>query len=125
MVFRRNSVTFSHICSYALLYGRPPFETSDVKKTYKKIKECQYSFNEDINISQMARNLISKMLVVDPYKRLTLDQVRDHPFLNEHKIPRNLPTSILAAALPKSYHDQYPRGRSSLTSQFSKNFEKT
>ena len=23
---------------YALLYGRPPFETSDVKKTYKKIK---------------------------------------------------------------------------------------
>lgn len=23
---------------YALLYGRPPFETSDVKKTYKRIK---------------------------------------------------------------------------------------
>ena len=26
---------------FALLYGRPPFETSDVKKTYKRIKECQ------------------------------------------------------------------------------------
>lgn len=31
---------------YALLYGKAPFETSDVKKTYKKIKECQYTFNE-------------------------------------------------------------------------------
>jgi len=31
---------------YALLYGRPPFETSDVKKTYKRIKEGQFSFND-------------------------------------------------------------------------------
>lgn len=30
---------------YTLFYGRPPFETSDVKRTYKRIKECQYTFN--------------------------------------------------------------------------------
>ena len=26
------------VIMYALLYGRPPFETNDVKKTYKRIK---------------------------------------------------------------------------------------
>ena len=26
------------VVMYTLLYGRPPFETSDVKKTYKRIK---------------------------------------------------------------------------------------
>lgn len=60
------------VIMYTLLYGRPPFETSDVKKTYKRIKECQYTFNEDISVSPNAKNLISKVLVLDPSKRLTL-----------------------------------------------------
>jgi serine/threonine protein kinase len=57
---------------YTLLYGRPPFETSDVKKTYKRIKEAQYTFNEEVDVSQNAKNLISRILVVDASKRLTL-----------------------------------------------------
>lgn len=66
---------------YALLYGRPPFETSDVKKTYKKIRECQYAFNDEVHVSNNAKSLITKLLVLDPAKRLTLDQIRSHPFL--------------------------------------------
>lgn len=31
------------IC-YALMFGRPPFETNEVKMTYKKIKSCDYTF---------------------------------------------------------------------------------
>ena len=31
------------IC-YALLYGKPPFETSEVKATYARIKVCKYDF---------------------------------------------------------------------------------
>ena len=65
------------------------------------------------------------MLIIDPTKRLTLDQVRDHPFLNEFRIPKTLPVSILTNSLPKTFLDQYPRGRSSLASQFlCKNTEK-
>lgn len=88
---------------YALLYGRPPFETSDVKKTYKKIRQCQYAFNDDISISNNAKNLISKLLILDPTKRLTLDQIKSHPFLNDSKMPETLPVSILNQALPKSF----------------------
>ena len=65
------------------------------------------------------------MLIVDPAKRLTLEQVKDHPFLNEYKIPKSLPSSILTNSLPKSFLEQYPRGRSSLRSQVNhKNLEK-
>lgn len=95
------------VIMYALLYGRPPFETNDVKKTYKRIKECQYTFNDEINVSHNAKNLISRIMIVDPSKRLTLDQILCHPFINSNKIPTNLPVSCLSSPLPKSYIEQY------------------
>lgn len=101
---------------YTLLYGRPPFETSDVKKTYKRIKECQYTFNEDIPVSNNAKNLISKLLVVDPSKRLTLDQVLVHPFMTNNRIPKQLPSSVLTQALPRSIADQYTTNPQALSS---------
>ena len=84
------------------MYGRPPFETSDVKKTYRRIKECQYTFNEDLQISSNAKNLISKLLVVDPTKRLTFDQILVHPFMTSNRIPKQLPTSVLTQGLPRN-----------------------
>lgn len=39
------------VIAYALAIGRPPFETNDVKTTYTKIKNCNYSYPEDANIS--------------------------------------------------------------------------
>ena len=48
--------------SYAMLIGKPPFETPDVKTTYKKIRMNSYNFPEHIIISDSARNLITKIL---------------------------------------------------------------
>jgi polo-like kinase 1 len=31
---------------YTLIIGKPPFETTDVKTTYKRIRACAYSFPE-------------------------------------------------------------------------------
>jgi len=39
------------VIAYALAIGRPPFETNDVKTTYTKIKNCNYSYPEDANVS--------------------------------------------------------------------------
>lgn len=58
---------------YTQLIGKPPFETPEVKTTYKKIKACSYSFPEHVTISENARNLITKILVLDPSKRPTLE----------------------------------------------------
>jgi polo-like kinase 1 len=40
---------------YTLLIGKPPFETSDVKSTYRRIRMNSYVFPEHIPISNGAR----------------------------------------------------------------------
>jgi polo-like kinase 1 len=81
---------------YTLIIGKPPFETSDVKATYRRIKMNAYSFPEHVVISENARDLISKLLVGDPKQRLTLEETANHPFLNGGNVPRTLPQSFLA-----------------------------
>jgi len=49
-----------------MLIGRPPFETTEVKKTYQRIKRNAYTFPDYIPISDAAKSLISRLLVLDP-----------------------------------------------------------
>ena len=58
---------------YTLLIGKPPFETSDVKTTYRRIRMNAFSFPEHVSISEAAKSLISSILVTDPLKRLSVD----------------------------------------------------
>lgn len=84
---------------YTLIIGKPPFETSDVKTTYKKIRMNSYAFPEHVTISDAAKDLISKILIGDPLQRPTLDQIIAHEFLNNGSlgsIPKTLPQSFLA-----------------------------
>ena len=86
--------------------GRPPFETPDVKSTYKKIKMCAYTFPEHIPLSEDVKNIITRVLVKNPSKRLSLDEVLAHPFLNSTGIPKFLPLSTLACPPSKNYLNQ-------------------
>lgn len=97
---------------YTLLIGKPPYETPDVKTTYKKIKSNSYSFPEHVPISDVAKNLISKILVLEPSKRPTLDEILQHPFINHGgTIPKLLPVSTLACPPSASYMKQFlPQG---------------
>ena len=89
---------------YTLIIGKPPFETRDVKTTYKRIKMNAYSFPDTAIISEAAKNLISQILVTDPAKRPTLDQILTHDFFNQGtSIPKLLPTSTLACTPSLSY----------------------
>ena len=60
------------VIMYTLLFGRPPFETSDVKRTYKRIKLNDYQFPQNANVSTDAKDLISKVLKSNPKERLSL-----------------------------------------------------
>jgi polo-like kinase 1 len=51
---------------YTMLFGRPPFESAEVKNTYRKIKCCQYSFPELTSISDDAKDFIRRCLRIDP-----------------------------------------------------------
>ena len=93
---------------YTLIIGKPPFETSDVKTTYRRIRMNAYSFPEQIPISDAARNLISQILNLDPTKRPGLDEILDHDFFqNGNTIPKLLPASTLACPPSASYLRQF------------------
>lgn len=93
---------------YTLIIGKPPFETSDVKTTYRRIRMNAYSFPEQIPISDAARNLITQILNLDPTKRPGLDEILDHSFFhNGNTIPKLLPASTLACPPSASYLRQF------------------
>jgi serine/threonine protein kinase len=76
---------------FALLCGYLPFEDPNTAQLYRKILSCQYKPAKWI--SAEARDLISKILEVDPTKRYTPTQIRMHPWYNivpESSIPRDL-----------------------------------
>ena len=54
---------------YALLCGSLPFDDESIPNLFKKIKSGMYSLPS--HLSQLARDLIPRMLVVDPMKRVT------------------------------------------------------
>jgi serine/threonine protein kinase len=69
---------------YALLCGSLPFDDESIPNLFKKIKSGMYSL--PMHLSQLARNLIPRMLEVDPMKRITIPEIRLHPWF-QHKLP--------------------------------------
>ena len=65
---------------YTLIIGKPPFETNDVKATYRRIKQNSYQFPDHVQISPAAKDLISSILTSDPSSRPVLDDIMAHDF---------------------------------------------
>ena len=80
---------------YTLLVGKPPFETTNVKATYKRIKATAFSFPETPVISESSKSLIRWILNRRPESRPTLEQIQRHAFFMTPKPPRAIPTSAL------------------------------
>ena len=69
---------------YALLCGSLPFDDESIANLFKKIKGGLYAL--PTHLSELARDLIPRMLVVDPLKRISLPEVRAHPWFRA-KLP--------------------------------------
>ncbi|MCQ2818294.1 MAG: CDC5/polo family serine/threonine-protein kinase [archaeon] len=93
---------------YTLIIGKPPFETNNVKETYKRIKMNSYTFPERALISEPAKELIKEILVLDPSKRPSLDDITKSDFFNMGtSIPKLLQPSTLACPPSISYMKQF------------------
>ncbi len=93
---------------YILLIGKPPFETREVKITYNKIKKADFSFPVTSKISLAAKNIIKRILVVDPKKRPSLNSILEDEFFNQGvAIPKLLPITTLALPPPIDYIKKY------------------
>eukprot|EP00180_Rhodochaete_pulchella_P000482 Plantae.Rhodophyta-Rhodochaete_pulchella.ctg134.p1 GENE.Plantae.Rhodophyta-Rhodochaete_pulchella.ctg134~~Plantae.Rhodophyta-Rhodochaete_pulchella.ctg134.p1 ORF type:complete len:457 (-),score=77.26 Plantae.Rhodophyta-Rhodochaete_pulchella.ctg134:1041-2288(-) len=72
---------------YALLCGTLPFDDENIPFLFKKIKGGIYVL--PAHLSEDSRDLISKMLVTDPIKRITVPEIRRHPWFTA-RLPRYL-----------------------------------
>ncbi|WVW81818.1 hypothetical protein I302_103815 [Kwoniella bestiolae CBS 10118] len=85
---------------YGLIVGELPFDRDDEstgvkergRKRMMRIAKCEFSFPHDLNCSNEVKNLINKLLVRDPKKRLKMNShvIWDEEWMNENK-PGGLP----------------------------------
>jgi 5'-AMP-activated protein kinase catalytic alpha subunit len=73
------------ITLYAMMCGYLPFEDPNNDKLYKKILDCKIEFPS--HIGELSKSMITRLLTVNPLKRITFDQIHKHPFL---KLSSNL-----------------------------------
>eukprot|EP00980_Cylindrotheca_fusiformis_P018671 scaffold6219_cov146-Cylindrotheca_fusiformis.AAC.6 len=83
---------------YTWLVGKPPYEAKDVKATYQRILNNEYSFPTKVNVSDNAKSLISSMLKSNPSDRPGLDVIALHPFFTDSYIPDCLPADVTHVA---------------------------
>lgn len=66
------------ITLYTMLTGTIPFKCLDVPQLHALILEGDFDFPEEPKLSVEVRDLIRKVLVLDPDDRLSLEEVRQH-----------------------------------------------
>ena len=104
------------ITLFFLFTGLAPFTSFDVDETYENIKLGKFSFPNDCDISDIAKDLIQNMLIVDPLKRITIEKIYAHDFF-KYGIPNSLPISTLKEPPSKAIYIQifsssiYKRGK--------------
>lgn len=65
---------------YQLLAGRPPFKASNEYQTFQKIVALDYEF--PTGFPPVARDLVERLLVLDPSRRLQIEHIKNHEFFD-------------------------------------------
>lgn len=69
------------VLCYEFLFGTPPFEAAGHSETYKRILKVDLRFPSHHQVSEGAKDLIEKLLIKDPKKRMSLENVFTHPWI--------------------------------------------
>ncbi|KAF8245888.1 Pkinase-domain-containing protein [Wilcoxina mikolae CBS 423.85] len=83
------------VIMYAMLVGKPPFQSSDVDSIYQKIRCNSFEWPESPVISQPAKALVNALLNRDPTARPSLDEIANHNFFKSGYFPRSIPESAV------------------------------
>ena len=71
------------IILFALLTGHLPFDDENIHTLLLKVKTGHFVMPPDLSIE--AKDLIWRMLELDPLKRIQMAEILDHPLLKKHK----------------------------------------
>jgi calcium-dependent protein kinase len=85
------------VVMFLLLSGQQPFEGSSVQEIMRKIVLGNYGFSESSwnSVSRQAKDLISRMLTLSPYKRILLKEALNHSWFLEDSLSPKLPMAVL------------------------------
>ena len=67
---------------FELITGNVPFQGNDIDSLKENILHLRIAWPKDINID--AKNLIKKILKLDPNSRISLEEMLKHPFFTKH-----------------------------------------
>jgi len=72
------------VITYILLCGYPPFYDEDQASLFETIIRGHFEFHAEYwgGVSESAKDLIRKLLTVDPKKRLTAKEALQHPWVS-------------------------------------------
>lgn len=89
---------------FTMLSGKVPFHAKTTVESandvIERIKSAEFSFEDPVwqSVSEMAKNLITGLLTIDPNKRITMSELIKHPWIKmrkSRKHSRELPTPTL------------------------------
>lgn len=84
------------IILFALLTGHLPFDDDNIRKLLLKVQAGKYVMPSAL--SPEAKDIISRMLVVDPAQRITMREILAHPLLRKYPA-RSVPAQNLRAGV--------------------------
>ena len=70
---------------YTIIAGKPPFESAAVKETLELVSKAVYELPK--GISQTASDLISRILLRNPFQRISIQDVLRHEFFQSPSHP--------------------------------------
>ncbi|RMZ89157.1 hypothetical protein DV736_g3611, partial [Chaetothyriales sp. CBS 134916] len=94
---------------YQLLAGRPPFKAANEYLNFQKIVALEYDFPR--GFPDVARDLVERLLVLDPQRRLTIEHIKNHAFFDGIKWGKGLwsqPAPRLRAFIPHTNPTMLP-----------------
>ena len=97
------------IMIFEMLCGIPPFYNENIEYMYQLIKQASIKFPKCLNLSEDAKNLILRLLVVNPKQRLGaqsgLSEIKKHNFFAAIDFDRLEKKLIPAPFVPKISFD--------------------
>ncbi|KAG8532090.1 uncharacterized protein KY384_003727 [Bacidia gigantensis] len=68
---------------YCLIFGCLPFQEASVLRLYESIQGDEIEFSDTIKIDDNLKDIIRRLLDKDPSSRITMDELREHPWVTK------------------------------------------
>lgn len=106
---RKSDIWSAGVVFYTLLCGRLPFEDNSIRGLLMKVKSGVFRMPPDF--PNDIKDLIQRMLTVDPAKRISLSEIKAHPAFRRdlppsYTFPSPLPVPVLNDPIEPSTLDQ-------------------